>query len=115
VLLAGVPACGIYGAQGWVREYQPLFRRCRRVYVALDRDATERAIATAKDFGVRGRVLVPPPELGPKGDLNDWLVGPAAREPKRFQETRWQRYGSKPEPVGSQYRAPRGRAIVGPT
>jgi DNA primase catalytic core len=86
VLLTGIPACGIYGTQGWAREYQPLFRRCRRVYVALDRDATERAIAIAKDFGVRGRVLVPPEELGPKGDLNDWLVGPATREPKRFQE-----------------------------
>jgi len=86
VLLAGVPACGIYGTQGWTREYQPLFRRCRRVYVALDRDATDRSIAIAKDFGVRGRVLVPPQDLGPKGDLNDWLVGPASRDSKRFQE-----------------------------
>ena len=86
VLSSGVPACGIYGTQGWAREYQSLFRRCRRVYVALDRDATERAIVVAKDFGVRGRVLVPPQELGPKGDLNDWLVGPASRDPKRFQE-----------------------------
>ncbi|HLW46140.1 MAG TPA: CHC2 zinc finger domain-containing protein [bacterium] len=86
VLLAGVPACGIYGSQGWTREYQPLFRRCRRVYVALDRDATDRAIAIAKDFGVRGRVLVPPQDLGQKGDLNDWLVGPAAEDPKQFKE-----------------------------
>lgn len=86
VLLSGVPACGIYGTQGWAREYQPLFRRCRRVYVALDRDATERAIAVAKNFGVRGRVLVPPQDLGPKGDLNDWLVGPAGGDPNRFQE-----------------------------
>jgi DNA primase len=87
VLLAGIPACGIYGTQGWAHEYQPLFRRSRRVYVALDRDATDRAIAIAKDFGVRGRVLVPPQDLGPKGDLNDWLVGPAGRDPKRFKET----------------------------
>jgi hypothetical protein len=43
------------------------------VYVALDRDATDRAIALARTFGIRGRVLIPPEELGPKGDLNDWL------------------------------------------
>jgi DNA primase catalytic core len=84
-LAAGAPACGIYGTQGWTRDYQPLFRRCRRVYVALDRDATERAIAIAKDFGVRGRVLVPPEELGQKGDLNDWLRGPAKSDPARLK------------------------------
>ena len=50
-----------------------LFRRTARVYVALDRDATDRAIALARTFGTRGRVLIPPEDLGPKGDLNDWL------------------------------------------
>jgi hypothetical protein len=24
-------------------------------------------------FGARGRILAPPKDLGPKGDLNDWL------------------------------------------
>ena len=43
------------------------------MYVALDRDATDRAIAVARTFGTRGRVLIPPEDLGPKGDLNDWL------------------------------------------
>jgi hypothetical protein len=43
------------------------------VYVALDRDATDRAIALARTFGTRGRVLIPLEDLGPKGDLNDWL------------------------------------------
>ncbi len=84
--LAEVPASGLYGTGGWSRELQPLFRRCRRVYVAFDRDATERAIAVAKDFGLRGRVLIPPVELGPKGDMNQWLVGPAKSDPKRFKE-----------------------------
>ena len=41
--------------------------------MALDRDATDRAIALARTFGSRGRVLIPPEDLGPKGDLNDWL------------------------------------------
>jgi len=44
-----------------------------QVYVALDRDATDRAIALARAFGTRGRVLIPTEDLGPKGDLNDWL------------------------------------------
>ena len=43
------------------------------MYVALDRDATDRAIALARTFGTRGRVLIPPEDLEPKGDLNDWL------------------------------------------
>ena len=30
-------------------------------------------------------MLVPPPELGPKGDLNDWLVAPAKADPERFK------------------------------
>jgi hypothetical protein len=47
---------------------QPLFR-----FVALDRATTDRAIALARMFGTRGRVLIPPEELGPKGDLNDCL------------------------------------------
>ena len=68
---AGV--CGPYGTGGWQPTWLPLFRRASRVYVALDRDATDRAIALARTFGTRGRVLIPPEGLGPKGDLNDWL------------------------------------------
>jgi hypothetical protein len=76
VLLAGLKdtgACGLYGTGGWQPAWLPLFRRAGRVYVALDRDATDRAVALARMFGTRGRVLVPPEDLGPKGDLNDWL------------------------------------------
>ena len=55
------------------------------MYVALDRDATDRAIALARTFGARGRVLVPPEELGPKGDLNDWLRSEATGDPAAFR------------------------------
>ena len=75
-------ACGLYGTGGWQPAWLPLFRRAGRVYVALDRDATDRAIALARTFGTRGRVLIPPEDLGPKGDLNDWLrVGRRAIQP----------------------------------
>jgi hypothetical protein len=76
VLVAGLKetgACGLYGMGGWQSAWLPLFRRADRVYVALDRDATDRAIALARTFGARGRVLILPEDLGPKGDLNDWL------------------------------------------
>jgi hypothetical protein len=52
---------------------------------ALDRDATERSIALARTFGSRGRVLIPPEELGPKGDLNDWLRVGAKGDPSLFR------------------------------
>jgi hypothetical protein len=85
VLVAGLKdtgACGLYGTSGWQPVWLPLFRRAGRVYVALDRDATDRAIALARTFGTRGRVLIPPEDLGPKGDLNDWLrVGRRAIQP----------------------------------
>jgi hypothetical protein len=55
------------------------------VYVALDRDATDRAILLARTFGTRGRVLVPPEDLGPKGDLNDWLRVGAKGDPAAFR------------------------------
>jgi len=55
------------------------------VYVALDRDATDRAIALAGTFGTRGRVLVPQEDLGPKGDLNDWLRVGAKGDPAAFR------------------------------
>ena len=58
-----------------------MFWRAARVYVALDRDATDRAIALGRTFGTRGRVLIPPEDLGPKGDLNDWLRVGAKGDP----------------------------------
>gem|GEM_PF-1579806 len=84
VLAGGLPACGIYGTQGWRDGYRALFRSASRVYVAMDRDAQDAAIAIASAFGTRGRVLVPPEALGEHGDLNDWLVTLAGRDPARF-------------------------------
>jgi DNA primase catalytic core len=102
VLAAGLPACGIYGTQGWTDELQVHFRSCRRVYVALDRDAAGRAIPLAKRFGLRGRVLTPPPELGPKGDLNDWLVQIAHRDPQRFRALLLAALAQAPTPWAAQ-------------
>jgi hypothetical protein len=88
VLVAGLKdtgACGLYGTSGWQPAWLPLFRRASRVYVALDCDATDRAIAVARTFGTRGRVLIPPEELGPKGDLNDWLRSEATGDPAAFR------------------------------
>src|SRR6516162_4972526 len=73
------------GRAGWQPTWLPLFRRAGRVYVALDRDATDRAIALARTFGTRGRVLIPPEDLGPKGDLNDWLRVGAKGDPATFR------------------------------
>ena len=86
VLAAGLRdagACGLYGTAGWEPVWLPLFRRAGRVYAALDRDATDRAVALARTFGTRGRVLIPPEDLGTKGDLNDWLrLGARAIPPR---------------------------------
>ncbi len=86
VLRTGIPACGLYGAQGWREVYRVKFRRCERVYVALDRDATDKSTALAREFGVRGRVIVPPEDLGAKGDLNDWLCSTAKGDPEVFRK-----------------------------
>jgi hypothetical protein len=63
VLIAGlrdIGACGLYGTGGWQPAWLPLFRRASRVYVALDRDATDRAIALARTFGIpRARARSP--------------------------------------------------------
>ena len=88
VLAAGLRdtgACGLYGTGCWHPSWLPLFRRAGRVYVALDRDATDRSIALARTFGTRGRVLIPPEDLGPKGDLNDWLRVGAKGDPTVFR------------------------------
>ena len=47
-------ACGLHGNRRRQPTWLPLFRRASRVYVALDRDATGRAIALARTFGTRG-------------------------------------------------------------
>ena len=53
--------------------------------VALDRDVTDRAIVLARMFGTHGRVLIPTEDLGPKGDLNDWLRIGAKGDPAAFR------------------------------
>jgi DNA primase len=101
ILLAGLKdtgACGLYGTGGWQPAWLPLFRRTARVYVALDRDATDRAIALARTFGTRGRVLVPPEELGPKGDLNDWLRIGAKGDPAAIRSMLEQALATSPTP-----------------
>jgi DNA primase len=88
ILVAGLKetgACGLYGTGGWQPAWLPLFRRTARVYVGLDRDATDRSIALARTFGIRGRVLIPPEDLGPKGDLNNWLTMGAKGDPAVFR------------------------------
>jgi hypothetical protein len=82
-VLRDTGACWLYCTGGWQPAWLPLFRRAGRVYVALERDATDRALALARVFGTCGRVLIPPEDLGPKGDLNDWLrVGAKAILPR---------------------------------
>jgi hypothetical protein len=88
VLAAGLRdtgVCGLYGTGGWQPAWLARFRRASRVYVALDRDAIDRAISIARTFGIRGRVLIPPEDLGPEGDLNDWLRAGATGDPVEFR------------------------------
>jgi hypothetical protein len=68
------------------------------VYVALDRDATDRDIALARMFGTRGRVLIPPEELGPKGDFNDWLRVGAKGNPAAFRSILERALAASPTP-----------------
>ena len=101
VLVAGLKdtgACGLNGTSGWQPAWLPLFRRAGRVYVAIDRDATDRAIALARTFGTRGRVLVPPEELGPKGDLNDWLRVRAKGDAAAFRSILERALATSPTP-----------------
>ena len=101
VLVAGVKdtgACGLYGTGGWQPAWLPLFRRAGRVCVALDRDATDRDVGLARTFGTRGRVLIPPEELGPKGDLNDWLRAGAKCAPTMFRSLLGRALATSPTP-----------------
>jgi hypothetical protein len=68
------------------------------VYVALDHDATDRAIALARTLGTRGRVLIPPEDLGPKGDLNDWLRVGARSDPAAFRSILERALAASPTP-----------------
>jgi hypothetical protein len=43
------------------------------------------AVVLAPMFGTRRRVLIPPEDLGPKGDLNDWLRVGAKCDPAGFR------------------------------
>jgi len=95
-------ACGLCSTGGWQPAWLPLFRKARRVYVALDRDATDPAIALARTFGTRGRVLIPPEDLGPKGDLNDWLRVGAKGDAAVFRSILERALVTSPTPWGLQ-------------
>ena len=75
-----------------------LFHRASRVYVTLDRDATDRAISIARTFGTRGRVLIPLEDLGPNGDLNDWLRVGAKGDPATFRSILERALAASPTP-----------------
>jgi hypothetical protein len=101
VLAAGLRdagACGLYGTGSWQPAWLPLLRWAGRVYVALGRDATDRAISIARTFGTRGRVLVAPEELGPKGDLNGWLRVGAKGDPAVFRSILERALAASPMP-----------------
>jgi len=66
--------------------------------VALDRDATDRAIALARTFGTRGRVLILPEDVGPKGDLSDWLRLGAKGDPAAFRSILERALATSPTP-----------------
>lgn len=72
--LAGLPAAAVFGVRAFKASFVAKFRRCQRIYVCFDRDATLRAADVASLFGVRGRVVLLPDDLGEHGDLNDLLV-----------------------------------------
>lgn len=72
--LAGLPAVAVFGVRAFKESFVAKFRRCQRVCVCFDRDATLRAAEVASLFGVRGRVVLLPDDLGEHGDLNDLLV-----------------------------------------
>ena len=62
-------------------------------------------------FGTRGRMLVPPDDLGPKGDLNDWLRVGAKDDPPAFRSLLEQAATTSPTPWALQIlRLPPGLA-----
>jgi hypothetical protein len=82
--LRGTGACGLYGTGGWQPAWLPLFRPAACTSPSTTTRST-RVIALARTFGTRGRVLIPPEDLGPKGDLNDWLRVVAKGNPTTFR------------------------------
>jgi hypothetical protein len=52
----------------------------------------------ARTFGTRGRVLIPPEDLGPKGDLNDWLRVGAKGDPAAFRSIMERALATSPTP-----------------
>jgi hypothetical protein len=52
----------------------------------------------ARTFGTRGRVLIPPEDLGPKGDLNDWLRAGAKGDPGAFRSMLERALAASPTP-----------------
>ncbi len=83
--LAGLPACAVFGTNGLKEQHLAKFRRCSRIYVCFDRDATQKAATAACMFGTRGRVVILPDSFGEHGDLNDMLV--AADNPAMLAST----------------------------
>jgi hypothetical protein len=57
-----------------------------------------RSTGPSRSFGTRGRVLIPPEDLGPKGDLNDWLRVGAKDDPAAFRSLPEQALAASPTP-----------------
>jgi hypothetical protein len=49
-------------------------------------------------FGTRGRLLIPPEDLGPKGDLNDWLRVGTKGDPAAFRSILERALAASPTP-----------------
>jgi len=49
-------------------------------------------------FGTRGRVLIPPEDLGPKGDINDWLSVETKGDLAAFRSVLEQALATSPTP-----------------
>ncbi len=80
---------GIMGKRGFKPEWAKKFKRFKRVVVALDPDASDRAIEIAQLFGGRGRVAELPEKLddmlNPYGEIRarptdvKWFISTARR------------------------------------
>lgn len=60
---SGFQNVGIMGKSGFKASWAEKFDHFQRVYVALDPDATDRAVEIARLFGNRGRVVLLPAKL----------------------------------------------------
>jgi hypothetical protein len=93
-------ACGLHGNRRRQPAWLPLFRRAGRVYVAVDRDATDRAIALARTFGTRGRVLIPRDKTWPEGRPQR-LAGGAKGDPAAFRSVLDRALAMSPNALGA--------------